>query len=287
MATYAQQYPIEKMSKLLSVSRSGFYRWLNGPPSKRALENQRLRLEILKIWKQSKQRYGSPKIHATLLRNGWKVSRQRVSRMMKAMGVQSRIRSRWVTTTQSRHNFPVATNLLDRNFKAQRLSQLWVSDLTYIASEQGWLYLTTVMDLADRKIVGWSLSSSMKACQTTVPAWRMACGNRPINGPMIFHSDRGVQYACEEFTNELKKHVPVSQSMSRKGNCWDNAPAESFFKILKSELDLKTKFARYQQARQVIFEFIEIWYNRQRLHSTLGYNSPAETELYLQQKPAA
>lgn len=287
MADYKHLYPIEKMSKVFAVSRSGYYRWLTRPPSPRAVENQKLKKKMFEIWEDSKKKYGAPRIHQQLLRQGYKISRPRVARLMQKMGIASKIRRKWVVTTDSKHNRPVAPNLLDRHFSPSHLGQVWVSDITYLPSEQGWLYLTTVMDLADRQILGWSLSKNMSAAQTSVAAFKQACLRRPIGRDLLFHSDRGIQYACEEFTKLLNPGKRITQSMSRKGNCWDNAPAESFFKTLKAELEIPGKYRDYQQARKAIFEFIEIWYNRKRLHSGLGYRTPAEVEIQLSQKQAA
>lgn len=288
MADHKDRFPIAKMARLFGVSRSGYYRWLGSGPSKRARENQRLKQAIAEAWEISGRRYGSPRIHRQLTGEGWQVSRPRVARLMAAMGIQSHIRRKWVTTTDSTHRFPVAPNLLDRRFAPAGLGQVWVSDITYLSCREGWLYLTTIMDLADRQIIGWSLSEGLRAEQTSIPAWKAACKRRLPTGKLIFHSDRGTQYACTEFTRQLQTCKVVTQSMSRKGNCWDNAPAESFFKTLKAELPLDGKFTSYQQARGAIFEFIELWYNRRRLHSALDYQTPAQTEqLLLNQNQAA
>lgn len=287
MADHKHMFPIEKMSKVFGVSRSGYYRWLGAAPSTRALENRRYRQKIRTIWTDSRKRYGSPRIHRHLLRLGERISRPRVARLMRSMGISSRIRSKWVVTTQSRHRYPVAPNLLERDFTSDCLGKVLLGDITYLPSRKGWLYLTAVMDVADRKIVGWTLSNSMKAEKTTVPAWKEARRNRSMGEGAIFHSDRGSQYACQAYTKILSSGK-VRQSMSRKGDCWDNAPMESFFKTLKSELTLETPFEDEHHARRVLFEFIEIWYNRQRLHSALDYRTPAEMEEILQtQTPAA
>jgi transposase InsO family protein len=194
---------------------------------------------------------------------------------MKQANLRSIIQKKYVvTTTDSKHTYPVAENRLNRQFNPVKPGQAWVSDLTYIRTGEGWLYLTIIMDLYDRKVVGWALSKSMKAAETTIPAWQMAIKNRPIERDLIFHSDRGVQYACHAFTRLLQKHPLVVQSMSGKGNCWDNAVAESFFKSLKSELVYQQEFQTRTTAKQAVFEYIEIWYNRQRRHSALGYLSP-------------
>ena len=281
MAEHKHLYPIVKMSEVFGVSRSGYYSWMGRGPSDRRKENQRLLGLIKKIWLKSGKTYGSPRIHQQLLRQGEQLSRRRVARLMRKEGIQSQIRPKWVATTDSKHSLPVAPNLLDQDFTTDRLGQVWVSDITYIPSSQGWLYLTTIMDLADRQILGWSFSEGMRADQTVIPAWRQACQKRAIDQKLIFHSDRGIQYACEEFCQLLEARPLVHQSMSRKGNCWDNAPAESFFKTFKAELPIEPKHYRYDKLRGVIFQFIEIWYNRQRLHSTLGYHTPAEMENHL------
>lgn len=263
------------------MSRSGYYSWMARGPSGRAKENQRLLELIKKIWLKSGKIYGSPRIHAALLRDGETTSRPRVARLMKREGIQSQIRPKWVTTTDSKHSLPVAPNRLGQEFTTERLGQVWVSDITYIPSNQGWLYLTTIMDLADRQILGWSFSEGMSASETIIPAWKAACQKRTITQELIFHSDRGIQYCCQEFRDLLKARPLIRQSMSRKGNCWDNAPAESFFKTFKAELPIEPKHYSYNKLRQVIFNFIEIWYNRQRLHSTLDYRTPAEMANYL------
>lgn len=286
MADYAHIFPITKMSEIFGVSRSGYYSWMGRSPSKRAKENQRLRKAIHRVWESSKRKYGSPRIHQQLAGEGWKVSRPRIARLMRAMGMASKIRRRWAKTTDSNHRWPVAPNLLDRNFAPGRLSEVWVSDITYLPSEQGWLYLTTVMDLGDRQILGWSLSEGLHARETSIAALEQAVVRRPPAEGMLFHSDPGVQYACGDFIKKLDLYH-IRQSMSRKGNCWDNAPAESFFKTLKYELDMPERYHNYQQARTAIFEFIEIWYNRKRLHSALNYQSPVQTEQILNHKQQA
>ncbi len=286
MADHSHQFPIAKMSRLFGVSRSGYYRWLGRGPSRRAIANQQLNRAILRVWKGSSKRYGSPRIHRQLAAEGWSASRPRIARLMSKMGIASRIRRTWVKTTDSNHGWPVAPNLLDRNFAPEGLSEVWVSDITYLRSEQGWLYLTTVMDLGDRQILGWSLAEGMSARQTTVAAFGQAIARRRPGANLLFHSDQGIQYACDEFTGKLDNHQ-IIQSMSRKGNCWDNAPAESFFKTLKYELDMPDCYASYRHARAAIFEFIEIWYNRKRLHSALDYQTPVQAAQQRAQNQAA
>lgn len=286
MADHAHIFTITKMSQVFSVSRSGYYKWVNRTPSEQSLYNQKLRVAIREQWILSNKNYGAPRIHQDLERAGWTVSLPRVARLMRRMAIASQIRAKWVQTTESGHQYPVAENLLDRNFAPQQLNCVWVSDITYIPSKGGWLYLTTILDLADRQIIGWTLSRSMKAEHTSIAAFKQARVNRPPGSSLLFHSDRGVQYACGEFTKLLAQH-DITQSMSRKGNCWDNAPAESFFKTLKSELNMPTQYDNYQSAKNAIFSFIEIWYNRKRLHSTLDYQTPAEAEQTLKQKQVA
>ncbi len=272
----AQQFnfAIEKMCKVFKVSRSGYYNWLNRKSSPRALENQSAKEMIKAIYNGSKGRYGSPKITEELKVRGIKLSRPRVARLMRSEGIRSIVHRKFrVVTTDSNHDYKVSDNLVNRNFKVFEPGKVWVSDITYIRTDQGWLYLTIIMDLFDRKIIGWSLSKTLKAKDTVINAWKMALINRPIKNRLIFHSDRGVQYACTEFRNELKSQ-PVDQSMSRKADCWDNAVAESFFKILKSELVCHRHFTSRQQAKVEVFEFIEIWYNRKRIHQQLGYLTP-------------
>lgn len=264
------------MCRVFKVTRSGYYDWLKRTPSKRAIQRQQITRQIKALYQESRCRYGSPKITDELRDNGWKVSRPRVARIMRSEGLKSIICKKFRgATTDSRHNLPVAENHLNRDFFASAPSQKWVSDITYVPTMQGWVYLTIVMDLYDRKIIGWSLSTSMTTQATVIAAWKMASKNRPVKKGTIFHSDQGVQYASYAFSDELKKHQLI-QSMSRKGNCWDNAVAENFFKILKSELVKHIRFNSILQARNELFEFIEIWYNRKRKHEYLGYKTPEQ-----------
>lgn len=286
MDEHKHTFPISKMAQTLGVSRSGYYRWRGHEPSEREQQNTQFKRQIRRIWGASNKTYGSPRIHRQLVADGARLSRPRVARLMAQMGIASQARPTWTPTTDSAHSLPVAPNRLGRNFTPGRLGQAWVSDITYLPSTHGWVYLTTVMDLGDRQVIGWSLSKRLKASQTSLPAFKAACQRRPPDKELIFHSDRGVQYACGEFTKLLETQR-VTQSMSRKGNCWDNAPAESFFKTLKSELPIATGSCNYHQIRQAVFQFIEIWYNRKRLHSTLDYRTPAQMETYLTQQSQA
>ena len=269
-------FPIEMMCKVLGVSKSGYYSWLKRKPSKRAIENQKLMEQIRQVYKKSKGTYGSPRITEELKINYVHVSRRRVARLMRKANIRSITKKRFVVTTDSKHSYPVAPNLLNREFSVDRLGKVWVSDLTYIRTIEGWLYLTVIIDLADRRVIGWSLSNSMYTTATIIPAWRMAVRNRPVTEELIFHSDRGVQYACTEFKELITGNVLVNQSMSRKGDCWDNAVAESFFKTIKTEWIYRHSYATRKQAALSVFEYIETWYNTQRRHSSLNYLSPLE-----------
>lgn len=261
---------------VFKVSRSGYYNWLTREPSLLARNREQLSEKVEIIFHQSKGRYGSPKIVKELKSQGLYASRPRVARIMKKKGLRSIITGKFkVCTTDSNHRLEVSENLLNREFVSEHPSEKWVSDLTYIRTKSGWLYLTVIMDLFDRKIIGWSMSSDMTAKSTVVAAWKMAIRNRSVAEGMIFHSDIGVQYAAHEFRN-LLKGTPVRQIMSRKGNCWDNAVSENFFKILKSETGYNIVYDSIEAAKRELFEFIEVWYNRQRRHSVLGYLTPEE-----------
>jgi transposase InsO family protein len=277
------------MCKVLKISRSSFYHWYRGVPSKRYKENELFTKLIAKEYDLSKKRYGSPKIGAILRSKGYSISEKRVAKIMRSNGWFSITKKRFKVTTDSKHKEPICKNILNREFKQKRLNQAWVSDITYIKTNTGWLYLTTVIDLYDHQVIGWALSTTMHTSKTIIPAWNMAVSKRKIEKPLIFHSDRGIQYACKEFRDILKRNIRITQSMSRKGNCWDNAVAESFFKILKSELVYHRKFKNQDQAKIEVFEFIEIWYNRQRIHASLDYKTPIqmENEFYINQKLAA
>lgn len=276
MSEHRTYFSVAEMCRVFKVSRSGYYRWLKRGPSRREVDNRKLDAEIREIYNHNKGRYGSPKITQELKDRGWKVSKNRVAKRMREMGLRSIIRRKFRVTTDSKHNFPVAPNLLERNFTADGPNKVWVSDITYLATCSGWLYLTVIIDLFSRLVVGWALSSSLSHDMVVTALKRAIRGRRPGNG-LIFHSDRGVQYACTDFRKELGKHGFV-QSMSRKGNCWDNAVAESFFGVLKTELVYHTRYEGHQDTLHSIFEYIEVFYNRERRHSTIGYLTPVEYE---------
>jgi transposase InsO family protein len=264
------------MCRVLGLNKSGYYYWTSKNESSRAIALKAHTKEIIAIYESSKKRYGSYKIQVKLGSLGIVTSRNRVARIMNKAGIKSIVNVKYkVRTTDSDHSNKISLNHLNRNFNPQSASKVWVSDITYIHTEQGWLYLTTVIDLYDRKVIGWSLSDNMTTKDTIIKAWKMAITNRqPLKG-MIFHTDRGVQYTSKHFRVMLAKYK-VIQSMSRKGNCWDNAVAESFFKIIKSEMiDHKYYYAHFQ-AKIDIVQFIEVWYNKQRIHASLGYLTPEE-----------
>jgi len=278
MEYYSTEFSIEAMSKVLQVSRSGYYKWLGRGIPKRRREDQVLFEKIEKIFYEARRVYGSDRIHRVLREQGIRVSRKRVERLMSQNRLYSiyNVKKR-VRTTNSEHDNPVSPNLLDRNFEVEQPNQAWVSDITYIPSGAGWLYLCQIKDLFSRKIVGWSLANHMKT-ELVLEALNMAVESRNPSPGLIFHSDRGVQY-CSKIFREALKELGIISSMSRKGNCWDNAPAESFFATLKCELIHHVVLKNLDHARHVIFDYIEFFYNRIRKHSSLGYMSPFKYEL--------
>lgn len=257
------------MCQVLGVSRSAYYQWKSREPTKRDIENQRLVEQIRNIYLKSKKTYGSPRVTMELARQEITASRPRVARIMKKQNLVSIRRKKFRSTTDSKHNYPVVENKLNRDFSVKETGRVWVSDITYVRTRQGWLYLTVILDLADRKVVGWAMSNSLKAYDTSIAAWKMATKRRPITQELIFHSDRGIQYACTEFRELLEKYPLVSRSMSRKGDCWDNAVAESFFNNIKIEWIYHRSYKTREQARVSIFEYIETWYNQNRIHTTI------------------
>ncbi|MFC1858064.1 IS3 family transposase [Thermodesulfobacteriota bacterium] len=276
MDEHRTQWSVGEMCRVFSVSRSGYYSWRSRPESQRSVENRRLDIHIKAIYTKHKGRSGSPKITEELHDNGFSVSKNRVARRMKAAGLRSIVRRKFRPTTDSKHSHPIAANLLQRDFSASAPNTVWVSDITYIATERGWLYLTVFIDLFSRMVTGWALSSSLSADMVLTALYRGIRNRRPGAG-LIIHSDRGVQYACKDFRKVLEKHRFV-QSMSRKGDCWDNAVAESFFSIIKSELIHHERFRGPKDTLAAVFEYIEIYYNRNRKHSTLGYQTPDQFE---------
>lgn len=249
------------------------------------MENTHLLYRIRAIYDQSRQTYGSPRVTKALHKQGLSVSRPRVARLMRAAQLKSIVRPNYVPTTHSAHSYVPAPNLLNRDFRVNQPGKVWVSDITYIKVSSQWVYLTAILDLYDRRVIGWTMSSGMTASQTSLAALRIAMANRKPNG-LLFHSDRGIQYACGEFKTLLATHK-ITQSMSRKGNCWDNAVAESFFKTLKVECTNRFTFHSLQQARAELVSYIEGWYNPRRIHSGLDYQTPHEITANTKQQKVA
>lgn len=282
MNKHSPRFPVEMMSKALGVSRGGYYKWLkkNAQDTTLASSAQCLNKEIKAVFEQSKSTYGSPRVYQKLqaLAGSLSVSKSTVARRMKALGLAARNRKRkYVVTTQSDHPYAASPNLLDRQFCVEQINQVWVSDITYIATDQGWRYLTIILDLGDRSVVSWALSDSLHAQPSVIKAFKEAVEKRNIsmNSGLMFHSDRGVQYACEDFRSLLNQYK-VTQSMSRKGNCWDNAVAESFFKTIKTEeLDRHPKI-KAERLFSLVFKYIDGWYNTLRIHSALNGKTPWE-----------
>lgn len=267
-------FPIRKMARVFGVSISGFYSWLCRKPGQRLQRDLVVLDRIRAIQKKHKGRYGSPRMTSDLHDEDIKISQKKVAKLMKNNDLAATRKKKWINTTNSNHDQPIAENILNRAFEATEPGQKWVSDMTYLRTTQGWVYLTTVIDLWDRKVIGWALSTDMESIHV-VRALEMACINRRPQPGLIFHSDRGVQYCSKEFRGALELCCPgVRQSMSRKGNCWDNACAESFFKTLKRELDGLDGRSTSNQVKLAVFEYIEVYYNRLRKHSHLGNVAP-------------
>lgn len=276
MHDHHAEFPVSVMCSVFQVSRSGYYAWNKRPESSRSRENRVLSQEIAEIHRQSDGIYGSPKIHGELRRRGKRHSKNRIVRLMRKDGLYSKTKLKFRVTTDSSHSQAVAPNLLNREFSPARPNQAWVCDITYIWTAEGWLYLAVVMDLFSRTIVGWSMAERMTR-QLAMDALTLAAKRRNPPRGLLHHSDRGSQYASEDYQGILTK-LGMICSMSRTGNCWDNAPAESFFGILKRELIFHNRYLNRSQARQSIFNYIERFYNRRRIHSSLGYLAPSEYE---------
>ena len=261
---------------MLGVSSSGFYKWLQNSSSSQRDRNSNLLCEIRSIHEESRFTYGSPRIYAALQRRGIPCSLGLVERLMKENGIFSRRKKKFKVTTNSAHGYQIADNLLNRNFNICSPNKTWASDVTYLWTSEGWLYLGVTIDLYSRRVIGWSMSKRLDA-KLVSDSLRMALERRGRPKGLIHHSDRGKEYACRYFRAILEKEK-ITQSMSRKGDCWDNAVVESFFKTLKTEIGTKT-FRTRAMAKEAVFDWIEVFYNRQRMHSTLEYLSPAEYEL--------
>lgn len=277
-------YPVEVLCENLEVSRSGYYAWLSRPLSQRAAQSEALADEIEDVHHSRRGVYGSPRIHDELIKRGRKIGRKRVERLMRARGLTAKRKRAFRKTTDSAHAFPVAPNLLARNFKAGAPNQVWVGDVTYIATHEGWLYLAVILDLFSRRVVGWSISR-FNDTNLVLDALRRAAASRPILPGLIFHSDRGSTYASVEYRKALLAYG-MRASMSRKGDCWDNAVAESFFATLRGELTDRETFVTRYAAQAAVKAYIDDFYNLVRRHSTNDYFSPVEYELRMSAQAA-
>lgn len=274
---YRRQFPVAAMCRVLEVSKSGFFRWLADPVGKRQKRQEELTAAIQRVRQGRREVYGSIRVHRQLLQEGHQVCRNTVAKVMKQAGIQAKTHRRFkVRTTDSHHDHPIAANLLEREFSVERLNQVWLTDITYVPTDEGFLYLAGVMDLCSRKIIGWSMADHLRA-ELACDALNMALQARRPGADLLHHSDRGVQYACQEYRQILSGRG-IRVSMSGLGNCYDNAPKESFWGKFKTELVYLEHFATRAQARAAIFEWIECFYNRVRLHSSLGYVSPERFE---------
>lgn len=265
-------YPVSVMCRVLDVSRSGFYAWRTRRPSSRATQDEALACEIAAAHRRSRGTYGSPRVHAELRANGRLVGRKRVARIMRRVGLAGLTRRRYRCTTDSNHRQPVAKNLVKRQFDVQAPNHVWVADITYVWTWEGWLYLAVIVDLFSRRVVGWAVADHMRT-ELVLEALARATGERQPAACLIHHSDRGTQYASDHYRHVLGEH-DITCSMSRRGNCWDNAVVESFFATLKAELIERQPWPTRRQAQLAIHEYIASFYNQRRRHSYLGYLTP-------------
>jgi len=274
---HSSTHGVQKMCRNIGASRSGYYQWKKQPQSRMQKENEKILIEIKESHKNSRRTYGSPRIVEDLKAKGMKCGENRVARLMKIHGIVGKAKKKFKATTNSNHALPVAENLLNQNFEAAKPNTVWLSDITYVPTLEGWLYLVVILDLFSRQVVGWAMSDRLTS-EFVVKALYQAIGRRYPGSGCIFHSDRGIQYASTDCRDVLMAYGFI-QSMSRKGNCYDNAVAESFFHTLKTEHVYDYRYETREEARQSIFEYIEMFYNRQRRHSALGYRSPISFEL--------
>lgn len=278
MDTNKQNFEITIMARVFNVTTEAFWMWRKRGVSDRKKEDAVLTEEIKAIHSNSKRTYGAPRVKASLLEQGKRVSRARTNRLMKAAGCQTKYKRKYVTTTNAKHSSSIAENRLNREFQAEKPNQKWVTDITYLPTIEGWLYLAVVLDLFSRKIIGWAFATTLET-KLVLDALSMARVNRKPDGTtgLLHHSDRGAQYASAEYRAALND-LKATCSMSRKGNCWDNAVMESFFSTLKLELDLDKVIGARDFTRSTVFSWMEGWYNRVRRHSSLGYLSPVQFE---------
>jgi putative transposase len=269
-------FSVSALCRVLGVTRQGFYAFLNRPRPARAEADDALYSRLRSLHAEHRQRYGRPRLQAALQEEGVRVGKRRLERALRMLGLYARRPRRFIVTTLSDASHPKAENVLDRNFTATRPNERWVTDITYLWTSEGWSYLAVILDLFSRRIVGWAFDDTMT---TSLPlkALEMAIGRRGPDAKLLHHSDRGCQYTSADYRAALDA-IGAEVSMSRKGNCWDNAVAESFFATLKTELVHRSKWATKLELRAAVFEYIELYYNRRRLHSTLGYKTPAQVE---------
>lgn len=279
-------FAVAFMCRVLEVAPSGYYAWLESSPSKKSVRDGVLLVHVRAAFKASRRRYGSPRVHADLRAAGHRVGRKRVARLMRQDGLRARHRRRFVHTTQSRHKFPIARNVVAREFEVSAPNQVWVSDLTYLRTQTGFVYMAVVLDLFARRVVGWAVSRNLDA-DIAVEALRRALALRPAPAGMVHHSDRGVHYACTDYRALLASH-DITPSMSRKGDCWDNAVAESFFSSFGFELEFEANWHDEHDVERDAAEYIDGFYNPQRRHSHNSYLSPIDFEYqFVQQENAA
>ena len=276
IAAHRQEFPTRLMCQVLEVSTGGYYEWRHRPPSAHRERSEALAARIKVIHQEVKARYGSPRIHAELAAGGGPCCVNTVAELMRQLGVAAKARRKFRCTTDPDHDQPIAEDVADREFDPEAPNQVWTADITYISTREGWLYLAAVEDLYSRQVVGWSMSERIDS-RPVVDALEMAVSRRPPDEGLVAHSDRGSQYASEHYRRLLASHE-ITCSMSRRANCWDDAPMESFFASLKKELVHDEDYSTRAEARSSIFEYIEVFYNRVRRHSSLGYRSPVEYE---------
>ena len=276
MKAHRKVFSVERMAKVLEVSTSGYYAWFTRPESRRKRERRHLDVLVKAAFETSKSRYGSRKIKRTLAKEDHIYSRSRVAESMSRQSLRSKVCRKFVVTTDTRHDLKASPNLLNRTFEADRPNQVWTSDITYLPSRAGWLYLVVFLDLFSRRVVGWCVSTSL-GHETVLKALSRAVWQRRPEPGLMVHSDRGIQYCCDGFRDTIDRHQFV-QSMSRKGNCWDNAVTETLFRTLKTEWLYHVDLKDLDHAERELFEYIELFYNNQRLHASLDYVSPADFE---------
>ena len=269
-------FPVAALCRLLGVTRQGYYAYANRPPSERLKRERALQQRVQQVHIESRGTYGSPRVLATLKQRGEPASKRRVERALRSLGLRGRAPRRWRSTTRANPLHPVVGNVLDRDFTASRPNERWVTDITYIWTDEGWCYLAAILDLFSRTVVGWSLDSTLSTSLPLAALDMAVRRRRPSNG-LLHHSDRGCQYTSTEYRDVLAE-LGVTVSMSRKGNCWDNAVAESFFATLKTELIYGRTWTTRVELRAAVFEYIEVFYNRRRLHSAVAYRTPAQVE---------